>query len=100
MDEHMIPLEEARRIVLAHVAPTEVVEVDAWRAVGLPLAEDVVTDIDLSPFANSAMDGYAVHARTSPGRQRGLLSRSPSWGTRPRAMSLRARLPPARQCAS
>ena len=71
MDEHMIPLEEARRIVLAHVAPTEVVEVDAWRAVGLPLAEDVVTDIDLSPFANSAMDGYAVHAQDLAGAAEG-----------------------------
>ena len=27
---------------------------------GLPLAADATTDIDLSPFANSAMDGYAV----------------------------------------
>ena len=27
-----------------------------------PLAEDAVADIDISPFANSAMDGYAVRA--------------------------------------
>ena len=31
-----------------------------WQAAGLPLAEDAVADIDISPFANSAMDGYAV----------------------------------------
>lgn len=62
MQEHMISVEEARAIVLAHVAPTDTVEVEAWRAVGLPVAADVVTDIDLSPFANSAMDGYALHA--------------------------------------
>lgn len=62
MAEQMISVEEARAIVLAHIAPTDVAEVEAWRAVGLPLAEDVATDIDLSPFANSAMDGYAVHS--------------------------------------
>ena len=61
-DAHMIVLEEAQDIILAHVEPTPTVEVDAWRAAGLPLAEDARTDIDLSPFANSAMDGYAVRA--------------------------------------
>ena len=62
MAENMIALETARSIVLEHVEPTEVETVEAWRAVGLPLAEDAVTDIDLSPFANSAMDGYAVRS--------------------------------------
>ncbi|OUP08678.1 gephyrin-like molybdotransferase Glp [Collinsella sp. An2] len=62
MQENMIPLEEARAIVLDHVALLDTTVVPAWRAVGLPLAEDATTDIDLSPFANSAMDGYAVHA--------------------------------------
>ena len=62
MAEHMISVEEARAIVLAHITPTDAIEVETWRAVGLPLAEDITTDIDLSPFANSAMDGYAVHS--------------------------------------
>lgn len=62
MLEKMIPLEEARAIVLDHVAPLDVVSHPAWRAVGLPLAEDAATDIDLSPFANSAMDGYALRS--------------------------------------
>lgn len=61
-DANMIAVEEARKIVLDHVLPTEVREVPAWSAAGLPLAEDIATDIDLAPFANSAMDGYAVHA--------------------------------------
>ena len=43
-----------------------------YRAAGLPAADDVATDIDLSPFANSAMDGYAVRsvdlASASPAR--------------------------------
>ena len=61
-DANMIVLEEAQAIILDHVVPTPVVEVPAWQASGLPLAEDALTDIDLSPFANSAMDGYAVRA--------------------------------------
>ena len=61
-DAHMIALEEAQAIILDHVALTPTVEVPVWQASGLPLAEDACTDIDLSPFANSAMDGYAVRA--------------------------------------
>ena len=61
-DANMIALEEAQSIILEHVAPTPAIEVEAWRAAGLPLAEGARTDIDLSPFANSAMDGYAVRA--------------------------------------
>ena len=62
-DAHMILVEEALDIIMGHVAETPVEEVVSWRAVGRPLARDVATDIDLAPFANSAMDGYAVHAR-------------------------------------
>ena len=63
MSEALIPLEDAQKIVLDHVAPTPVSEVPVWQAAGLPLAEDAVTDIDISPFANSAMDGYALRAK-------------------------------------
>lgn len=65
--ESMIVLEEAQGIVLGHVEPTPCERVACWRACGLPLAEDAVTDIDLSPFANSAMDGYAVRAEDLAG---------------------------------
>ena len=62
MAEKLIPLEDAQSIVLSHVAPTDLVEIPVWQAACLPLAEDAVADIDISPFANSAMDGYAVRA--------------------------------------
>lgn len=62
MAEKLIPLEDAQAIVLSHVNRTEVVEIPVWQAAGLPMAEDATADIDISPFANSAMDGYAVHA--------------------------------------
>ena len=61
-DAHMLTVEEALDVVLRHVVPTPIEEIACWRAAGLPLARDVATDIDLAPFANSAMDGYAVHA--------------------------------------
>ena len=62
MAEKLIPLEDAQSIVLSHVAPTDLVEIPVWQAAGFPLAEDAVADIDISPFANSAMDGYAVRS--------------------------------------
>lgn len=63
MAENLMVLEEAQAIVMEHVHPTPVVEVPLHLAAGLPTAADLATDIDLSPFANSAMDGYAVRAR-------------------------------------
>ena len=60
MAETLIPLEDAQAIVLSQVHRTDVVEIPVWQAAGLPLAEDATADIDISPFANSAMDGYAV----------------------------------------
>lgn len=62
MDDHMILVEEAQDIILAHVDPTDIVEVPVWQAAGRPLATDAATDIDLAPFASSAMDGYALRA--------------------------------------
>ena len=62
MAEKLIPLDDAQSIVLSHVAPTDLVETPVWQAAGLPLAKDAVADIDISPFANSAMDGYAVRS--------------------------------------
>lgn len=62
MAETLIPLEDAQKIVLDHVSPMPIVNVPVWEAAGLPLAEDACTDIDISPFANSSMDGYAVRS--------------------------------------
>lgn len=62
MAEKLIPLDDAQSIVLSHVAPTDLIEIPVWQAAGFPLAEDAVADIDISPFANSAMDGYAVRS--------------------------------------
>lgn len=58
----MKPLRDAQRDVLAAIEPLEPVAVALAEARGLALAEPVVARDDLPPFANSAMDGYAVRA--------------------------------------
>jgi len=58
----MISVEEARETILAKVVPLDVVEVTIADALGSILAEDVRSDIDIVPFDNSAMDGFALIA--------------------------------------
>ena len=56
----MISLEEARALVLSHAAPLPVETVPVLEAVGRVAAAGLKGDIDISPFAHSAMDGFAV----------------------------------------
>jgi len=59
----LIPLEEARDHVLSVCPPLGRVELALSDALGLVLASDLVSAEDVPPFANTAMDGYAVQAR-------------------------------------
>ena len=64
----MIPLEEARAHVLARVeGPLPPEQVPLADAVGRVAAADVVAGEASPPFANSAMDGYAVRAADTAG---------------------------------
>jgi len=58
----MTPLEDAQRLVLEACPPLAPVTVSSRDALGLVLADDVVAGEDVPPFANSAVDGYAVRA--------------------------------------
>ncbi len=58
----VLPFEEARARVLARVEPLPPGEVPLGDALGCVLAEDVRAGEDLPPFANSAMDGFAVRS--------------------------------------
>ena len=58
----MISVEEARRRLLAPLAPLGAEQVALSEAVGRVLAEDVSARRTQPPFAVSAMDGYAVRA--------------------------------------
>ena len=58
----MISVDEALEYVLKHFEPLEPEEVEILDALDRVLAEDVYSDMDIPPFDNSAMDGYAVQA--------------------------------------
>ena len=55
-----LSVEEARALVLGNIAPLPPEQVSLLESCGRILAQDVVSDIDISPFDNSAMDGFAV----------------------------------------
>lgn len=57
-----ISFEEALTIVLEHAAPGPTEHVPLRDAQARTLAAPVVSDADIPPFANSAMDGFAVRS--------------------------------------
>ncbi|HLF03235.1 MAG TPA: gephyrin-like molybdotransferase Glp [Anaerolineales bacterium] len=58
----MLSVAEALARVLSHFQPLEKETVPCESAVGRVLAESVRATLDLPPFPNSSMDGYAVRA--------------------------------------
>ncbi|MFQ5340853.1 MAG: gephyrin-like molybdotransferase Glp [Anaerolineae bacterium] len=63
----MISVDEARNYTLSRIDPLPAEEVELLDALDRVLAEDVVAEIDIPPFSNSAMDGYAVRAGDTAG---------------------------------
>ncbi len=63
----MIPYEEVRATILAAVPRLAEVDVAPRGALGLALARDVHAREPVPPFANTAMDGYAVRAADTAG---------------------------------
>jgi len=58
----MIPLDEAREYVLSLATPLEAVSVATADALGYVIAEKISSDQLIPPFANTAMDGFALQA--------------------------------------
>jgi len=59
----LLSVEDAQAAVLGAVAaPTEGETVHLSDALGRVLADDLVSPLDLPPWANSAMDGYAIRS--------------------------------------
>src|SRR5262245_19340316 len=58
----LISFQEARAAVLERLRPLPVRRVSLGEALGCVLAEDVAAAEDLPPFANSAMDGFALRS--------------------------------------
>ena len=63
----MISLEDARELVLSRVSALEAEEVSVLDIIGRVAAEDLASDIDIAPFAHSAMDGFAMRAEQLAG---------------------------------
>jgi molybdenum cofactor synthesis domain-containing protein len=66
----VIPLSDAQQQILGAVTTLAPRSVAVGDAVGLVLAERVVANEPIPPFANTGMDGYAVRAADTPGRLR------------------------------
>ncbi|MCU1391973.1 MAG: molybdenum cofactor synthesis domain [Ilumatobacteraceae bacterium] len=62
MDRLSTSIFEARELVLAECRPLPATTVDLADAIGCVLATDIVAAENVPPFANSALDGYAVLA--------------------------------------
>jgi molybdopterin molybdotransferase len=63
----MMSVDEAVGLIAARVTPVQDVETVALvRADGRVLARDIAAPLPLPPFANSAVDGYAVASRDLP----------------------------------
>jgi molybdopterin molybdotransferase len=61
-DLPMVSIEEGRTIVLDAVEVLESEQVTLVDALGRVAAHDLVSDIDITPFAHAAMDGFALKA--------------------------------------
>jgi molybdenum cofactor synthesis domain-containing protein len=67
----MIPLADVQAAIFGAVPRLEPVEVELREALGLVLAERVSAPEPVPPFANTAMDGYAVRAADTEGADEG-----------------------------
>lgn len=57
----LMPVSEAERLIVERISPLDgALRVRLASALGRVLAQDVAAPIDLPPFMNSAVDGYAV----------------------------------------
>ena len=59
----LLPVGEAERLIAERIAPVDGRESVALRAAsGRVLAADIVAPVNVPPFDNSAVDGFAVRA--------------------------------------
>jgi molybdopterin molybdotransferase len=77
------PLEEARAQVLSSVGLLDIEEVPIWEARGRILATDVTAPENVPPWANSAMDGFAVRGAdvAEPGASLDVIGDLPAGST-------------------
>jgi molybdopterin molybdotransferase len=67
-DDALLPVDDALDVVLENVRPLSVEDVALQSALNRYLGEAVAATLDLPPFTNSAMDGFALRHGDTPGR--------------------------------
>ncbi len=70
MTQPMLSVEKALERILREFHPLEPERVPILEALDRVLAEDVCANVDIPPYANSSMDGYAVQAADTAGVSR------------------------------
>src|SRR5260370_41359500 len=61
----MISVEEALERILTEITSLNTIQVPLNEALGMVLAQDVIAQEDIPPFANSSMDGFALLSKDS-----------------------------------
>lgn len=65
--DQMIGVDDALERVLARFSPLEAVATPIIDALGMVVSRDIVSAVDVPPFRNSAMDGYALRSIDTAG---------------------------------
>lgn len=65
----MVPYRDALRIVLDHTPLLGAEEVLLSAALGRVLADDIFSSVDVPPFDNSSVDGYAIRSSDAPSQR-------------------------------
>ncbi len=58
----LLNVDEALKLILANIKPLDDETVELTDCLGRIIAQDIIADSDLPPFANSSMDGFALKA--------------------------------------
>lgn len=69
-NEPLITVEAALELILQQIAPVDTEVMPLTQSFNRVLAESIRSEINVPPFANSAMDGYAVIAADTQGSSR------------------------------
>jgi molybdopterin molybdotransferase len=61
-EQPLLSVSEAQKRLLGFFSPLDIEIVPLGHSAGRTLAEDIHSNLDLPPFSNSSMDGFAVHS--------------------------------------
>src|SRR5437764_1487675 len=65
--EDLLSVDDARERIVSAVSPLDSESCSLSEALGRVLAEPVISDLEVPPFANSAMDGFAIRSMDTTG---------------------------------